>query len=113
MSNQLYVKIANQILSDILINKVQPGQKLLSVREYALLYKVNAKTVQRAFEYLEQKQIFYSIVGEGRYLIDKQEVIDLIKNELIFEEAKQFVTKMQTYQLSLEELYQIIKENYE
>lgn len=113
MSNPLYMNIARQILTEILVNQVKPGQKISSVREYALAYKVNAKTIQRAFDYLDQKQIFYSIVGEGRYLSSDEEVIDLIKNELIFEEAKQFVIKMQTYQLSLEDVTQIIKENYE
>lgn len=113
MNEPLYIKIANQILSDILVNQIMPGQKLSSVREYALDYKVNAKTVQRAFEYLDQKQIFYSVIGEGRFLANSDDTIDLIKDQLIYEEAKQFVRKMQTYKLSLEEVYQIIKENYE
>lgn len=100
-------------MSDILIEGIEPGSKVKSVREYALEYKVNAKTIQRAFEYLDQKQIFYSVVGEGRFLATGDDPIKRIKIELIDDEAEKFVLTMKSYQLSLDEINRIIKENYE
>lgn len=113
MSKQLYINIAEQIMSDILINNIIPGSKLKSVRDYALEYKVNPKTIQRAFDYLDTINIFYSVIGEGRYLSAESDVIERIKSELIDAEAEVFVSKMKSYNLSLAEVNQIIKENYE
>lgn len=113
MSKQLYINIAELILRDLLINQTNPGSKLKSVREFALEYKVNAKTVQRAFDYLETFNLFYSIVGEGRFLINDPAVLAKIKYILIDAEAEEFVSKMKKYNLSLEDAQKIIKENYE
>lgn len=113
MSKRLYVNIAERIMADILIAGLEPGTKLKSVREYALEYKVNAKTVQRAFDYLDSIKIFYSIVGEGRYLAKESDVIERIKNQLIDAEAQIFVEKMKSYNLSLDAITEIVKENYE
>ncbi len=113
MSKQLYVNVAEKIMSDILIAKLEPGTKLKSVREYALEYKVNAKTIQRAFEYLDSLDIFYSVVGEGRFLANDQDVLKIIEQQLIDAEAEAFVLKMQSYQLSLADINQVIKESYE
>ncbi len=110
---QIYVDVAEKIMSDILNNDPMPGQKVKSVREYALQFKVNAKTIQRSFEYLDKLEIFISVVGGGRFLRDDIDVKEKIKYELIYSEAKTFVTKMKKYNLSLEEIKQIIKENYE
>lgn len=113
VNKKLYVSIAEKIMRDILMDEVQPGSKVKSVREYALEYKVNAKTIQRAFDYLDSLNIFYTVVGEGRYLSQSDDVIDQIKIQLIDSEAEIFVLKMMSYNLSLEEITQIIKENYE
>lgn len=109
----LYVEIAERIMSDILIANLKPGTKVKSVREYALDYKVNPKTIQRAFEYIDDLNIFYTIKGEGRYLSRDSDVIKLIKNQLIDSEAEAFVIRMKSYNLSLEAINQIIKESYE
>lgn len=100
-------------MSDILMNDIKPGTKLKSVREYALEYKVNAKTIQRAFDYLDSLKIFYTVVGEGRFLSQSEDVIERIKNELIDSEAELFVLKMQYYNLTLDEINKIVRESYE
>lgn len=100
-------------MSDILINNIEPGSKVKSVRDYALRYKVNPKTIQRAFDYLDTIDIFYSVVGEGRYLSSDSDVTERIKRELIDAEAELFVSKMKSYKLTIAEVNQIIKENYE
>lgn len=100
-------------MKDILLAQVEPGSKVKSVREYALNYKVNAKTIQRAFDYLDKLEIFYTIVGEGRFLSNDGEVITRIKAQLIDAEAAVFVDKMKSYNLTLTDINQIIKENYE
>lgn len=100
-------------MREILIANLKPGSKVKSVREYAIDYKVNPKTIQRAFEYIDELNIFYTNKGEGRYLSKNNDVMKLIKNELIDSEAEAFVNKMMSYNLSLETINQIIKESYE
>lgn len=113
MSDRLYKKIANQILRDILDSELKPGSKLQSVREYALKYKVNPKTIQRAFDYLEQYEVFVIISGDGRYLSSNYKCIDTIRFQLIDQEVELFVEKMKLNKLSYTEITELIKEKYE
>ncbi len=100
-------------MSDILIENLEPGSKLKSVREYAIAYSVNPKTIQRAFDYLDDIKIFHSIVGEGRFLSSEGDVIKQIRIHLIESEVELFISKMKTYKLPLEEIESLVKECYE
>lgn len=113
VSKRLYIEIADLILKDIYLSDLKPGSKLKSVREFAIEYKVNAKTVQRAFDYLDTFNIFYTEVGEGRFLEHDENVHNVIRHKLIYVEAENFIQKMKEYNITLEEMIEIVKENYE
>lgn len=113
MSKQLYVSVAEKIMADILLENLSPGQKLRSVREYAIKYSVNPKTIQRAFDYLDDINIFYSVVGEGRFLVSNPDIIKQIEKHLIISEVKLFTSKMMTYNLTDEQVISYIRSEYE
>lgn len=57
---QLCLRIANGVFA--------PHEKILSVREIAVVAGVNPNTVQRSLEELERKGILYSVRGSGWFV---------------------------------------------
>ena len=51
----IYLQIVDIITNDISSGKLQPGQKIPSVREYAMYFKANPNTICKALSILEDK----------------------------------------------------------
>lgn len=96
-------------MEQIIKGTLKPGNKVPSVREYALELKVNPKTIQKAFEYLADKQIFITRVGAGRFITDDNKVLEQIKKEIIANEVQAFITKMQNYNFTKAEIIEKIQ----
>ena len=62
----IYLQIVDLIRNDISSGKLKPGQKLPSVREYALEFKVNPNTICKAMQILEDKKIIYTRANRWR-----------------------------------------------
>lgn len=69
-SQPLSPQIGEQICLRIALGDYAAGQRLLSVRETALVAGVNPNTVQHAFETLEREGILYSVRGSGWYVTE-------------------------------------------
>ncbi len=104
----LYITLAEKIMQDILNGSLGPGTKVLSVREMALEEKVNPKTVQKAFEYLEQREIFESRHGEGRFVTNDEQKLNSIKAILIDEEIDNFIKVVSNIDIPTDQLIEII-----
>lgn len=104
----LYIALAEKIMQDILNGSLEAGSKVLSVREMALTEKVNPKTVQKAFEYLEARKIFESRHGEGRFVTSDRHKLNSIKAILIEEEIDNFIRVIANIDISNEELLTLI-----
>ncbi|MCL2364379.1 MAG: GntR family transcriptional regulator [Defluviitaleaceae bacterium] len=64
----IYVQIANDIKDQIVAGKLADGDKLLSLREYSLLYAVTALTMQRALGLLEAEAVIDTKKGVGSFV---------------------------------------------
>lgn len=113
MKRLIYVEIAEQIMIELLNSNLPPGSKIGSVREMSLRFEVNPKTIQKAYDYLDDKGIFTTVVGGGRYLSKGPDVLSRIKSELINQEIEQFTNKMKLYECSLQLVTSKIAEQYE
>lgn len=113
MSKVLYVQVAEKIMINILENDCKPGDKYKSVREIALEFSVNPKTVQRAFDHLNSIGIFETVVGGGRYLSKDSDVLDVIYKHLILSEIERFITQMQFLNIGRNQLLEYIDDYYE
>ena len=81
----IYLQIVDLIINEIGSGKLQPGQKLPSVREYATLFKVNPNTICKALTILEEKNLIYTERTNGKYVSNNERVIKDHK-EVVFEE---------------------------
>ncbi len=107
----IYSQIIEQIKQFIVSGEIKPGDKLASVRDMASEAGVNPNTMQRALSELERTGLIYSQRTSGRYITQKEELIQDMKNELANEKINMFLQSMQQIGYSKEQVADLIK-NY-
>lgn len=66
----IYIQIADYVCEQILLKKWKLGDKLISIRELAVSMEVNPITVQRAYEFLQQRDIIVTSRGIGYFIAE-------------------------------------------
>jgi DNA-binding transcriptional regulator YhcF (GntR family) len=79
----IYVQISEYVCEQILLNKWLVGEKILSIRDLAIVMQVNPNTVQRAYDFLQQQQIISNKRGVGYFVeVDAMDRILAFRREL-------------------------------
>ena len=63
----IYIQIGTFIKEQIINGTIKPGEKLPSVREYAVLFEVSPLTIHRTIQYLEAEGIIVTRKGIGSF----------------------------------------------
>ncbi len=71
----IYLQIAGLICDQVLTGKLETDGKVPSVRETAALVEVNANTVARSYEYLQNQGIIYTKRGLGYFVAPEAEAV--------------------------------------
>ena len=66
----IYIQIAEYVCEQILLKKWKLGDKIISIRELAVSMEVNPNTVQRAYDFLQQRDIITNKRGIGYFIED-------------------------------------------
>lgn len=90
----IYIQIIYQIKKDLVIGVIKPGDKLSSVRDFALELKVNPNTVQKAYQEMERLGMAYSKRGVGRFIVDDESLVDTLREEMSQDIIGRFVDEM-------------------
>ena len=61
----IWLQIAEYVCEQILLKKWVLGEKIMSIRELAVLLEVTPNTVQRAYDFLQQRSIITNKRGIG------------------------------------------------
>ena len=106
----IYLQIADRIGDQILAGTLTPDGKVPSVRELAAEIEVNANTVARTYDHLQQNGIIYTKRGLGYFVCpDAQEKIVVSRrNQLMQGEMDYFLGQLKTVGITpaeLQELY--------
>ncbi|MBK7938155.1 MAG: GntR family transcriptional regulator [Lewinellaceae bacterium] len=64
----IYLQIADYVCEQILLKKWNLGDKILSIRELAVLLEVNPNTVARTYDFLQQRGIIVNKRGIGLFV---------------------------------------------
>ena len=107
----IYLQIVDIITKDITSGNIKQGQKLLSVREYALLYKVNPNTISKALALLEEKNLIFTERTNGKFVTNDIEVIKNYRDIIIKDKIKNFIEDLKEMGLSKEEVLKLMKED--
>ena len=105
----IYLQIADRIGDDVLNGHLQADGKIPSVREMAAQIEVNANTVARTYEYLQQNGIIYTKRGLGYFVSpDAHETVAHIRrDQLMRNEMDYFLSQLKAAGVSPDELNKI------
>ncbi|MFC6335025.1 GntR family transcriptional regulator [Paenibacillus septentrionalis] len=109
----IYVQIMSYLKKQIIVGKLQPGDKIPSVRELASDLQINPNTVQRTFSELEREGIVETRRGLGRYVTSEESIIMEIKKEMAGELINHFIQEMRELGFASNEIISIVSDAME
>jgi GntR family transcriptional regulator len=67
-----YIRIADEITADVRAGRLKPGDKLPSIAQLAVNYKVSQSTVKQVYVRLEALRVIWRHQGKGVFLNDPE-----------------------------------------
>jgi len=108
-SRPIYTQIIEHIQMDIIAGRYKPGDKLPSVRDFAMEAAVNPNTMQKALSELERSGLVYSQRTSGRFITDDASAISNLREQLARLQLEQFLEKMKQLGYTWDETIQLMK----
>lgn len=102
----IYLQIVEYVCEQILLKQWLPANKIISIRDLAVAMEVNPNTVQRAYDFLQQREIIINKRGVG-YFVDEnamEKVVAFRKEQFIENELTLFFRNMYLLNISTEEI---------
>lgn len=106
----IYIQLVEMIRIDIVSGKFQKGKKIPSVRELALIMKVNPNTMQKALVELEEQKLIYTERTNGKYVTEDEELIEKVKNELALEKVNNYLNSMKNIGIDYDSAIRYLQE---
>lgn len=100
----IYQQLIDRIVGDIIRGALMPGQKLPSVREYAVEVGVNANTMQRVYKELEQMEITCTKRGQGSFVTENEKKIQRLRDEMKEQLVTSFLQSIESLGFTREEI---------
>ncbi len=105
----IYLQLIDMIKLQIVSGKLQPGEKLKSVRDLAMEYGVNPNTMQKALAELEWENLLYTMRTAGRYVTEDADLIRKLREELAAERIGQFFEELSRFGYRNDEIKQLLE----
>ena len=105
----IYLQIADRIGDQIIAGSLTPDGKVPSVRELAAEIEVNANTVARTYDHLQQNGIIYTRRGLGYFVSPdaKEKIVNLRRQQLMQGEMDYFMGQLKAVGITPDELRQL------
>ncbi len=107
---EIYLEVAEKYESYIKLGILAPGEKLPSVRTAALEMGINPNTMARAYSYLEERGLIYTLPKKGVYVSSPEDIRK--KDDTITQNAREILLSLKEKGLSREALDTLISEVY-
>jgi GntR family transcriptional regulator len=114
----IYIQIAQYVCEQILLKKWKLGDKLVSIRDLAVIMEVNPNTVQRAYDFLQQRNIIINKRGIGYFIEDDamERILCFRREQFIENELPVFMRNIYLLKIDFKEIKsqfdQFVKENF-
>ena len=107
----IYLQIADRIMDEILQHVYEEEGRILSVREYAGVVEVNANTVVRTYDYLQNQGIIYNKRGLGYFVSAgaAQKIVELRKETFLQQVLPDVFKEMCLLHISMETLAEMFE----
>ena len=102
----IYLQIADIICNEILSGDHPEGERLPSVRDYAVQMEVNVNTVVRSFDWLSQQEIIFQRRGLGFFVSQGASniILSVRRDEFFHQQLPDLFASMQTLDISIDEV---------
>lgn len=105
----IYLQIVSEIKKQIISGKLIPGERIPSVRELALTYKVNPNTMQKALIELEENGLIKTERTNGKFVTEDENIINKIKNDYAENLTRNYLSEMISLGITKQEIKERIK----
>ncbi len=105
----IYLQIVSEIKKQIVSGKLIPGERIPSVRELALTYKVNPNTMQKALIELEENGLIKTERTNGKFVTEDENIINKIKNDYADNLTQNYLFEMISLGITKQEIKERIK----
>lgn len=102
----IYLQIAEYVCEQILLGNWEQRKRILSIRELAIKMEVTPNTIQRAYDFLQQKEIIsnkrgvgYFVEEGGSYRVIEFRREQFIENELPLMFRNMYLLKIGTNEI--------------
>lgn len=90
----IYIQLVEQIKIHIISGRLPSGERLPSVRELALITKVNPNTMQKALSELEETGLIYTERTNGKFVTTDTALIERIRQEYARNITEKYIKNM-------------------
>ncbi|MEO6843862.1 MAG: GntR family transcriptional regulator [Ginsengibacter sp.] len=114
----IYIQIAEYVCEQILLKKWKLGDKVISIRDLAVTMEVNPNTVQRAYDFLQQRSIITNKRGIGYFIEDDamERILNFRREQFIENELPVFMRNIYLLNIDFKEIKtlfeQFVKDNF-
>jgi GntR family transcriptional regulator len=114
----IYIQIAEYVCEQILLKKWNLGDKIISIRDLAINMEVNPNTVQRSYDFLQQREIITNKRGIGYFIEDDamQRILTFRREQFMENELPVFMRNIYLLDIDFKEIKkqfdQFVKENF-
>ncbi len=114
----IYIQIAEYVCEQILLKKWKLGEKIVSIRDLAITMEVNPNTVQRAYDFLQQREIITNKRGVGYFIEDDamDRILTFRREQFMENELPVFMRNIYLLKIDFKEIKslfdQFVKDNF-
>ena len=114
LNKPLYQQMFEQISAQIIKGELEKDYCLPPIRTIAKELRISVITVKKAWEELERKGFIYTMVGKGCFVASLlPDERDSKRDEMVIEKLKKDITYYKSLGLSLSDLIELIRQNYD
>ncbi|MBR4123428.1 MAG: GntR family transcriptional regulator [Clostridia bacterium] len=106
----IYIQLAEKLKIEIISGKLTTGERLLSVRDLALNYKVNPNTMQRALTELEEIGLIFTERTNGKFVTEDKGLVLKYKKQYADSLVNNFFKSMSDIGFSKQDAINFLKE---
>ena len=114
----IYIQIAEYVCEQILLKKWNLGDKIISIRDLAINMEVNPNTVQRSYDFLQQREIITNKRGVGYFIEDNamERILAFRREQFMENDLPVFMRNVYLLKIDFKEIKslfeQFVKDNF-
>ena len=108
-SKPIYLQIADRICNEILTGTYLENERIPSVREYASGLEVNANTVVRSYDYLQNSDVIFNKRGIGYFVSPGavSRILQIRRNLFMTTQLEEFFKEIDVLKISISEIVEL------